>query len=40
MIRVETGGAADPVAAYRLSGYRRQKANARLQAATSRFGIV
>lgn len=40
MLRVEAGGAADPVAAYRQAGYRREKADARPQARTGRAGIV
>jgi L-rhamnose isomerase/sugar isomerase len=40
MARVRSGGAADPVALFRASGYRAAKAEARPQDATPRAGIV
>jgi len=40
MLRVESGGAADPVAAYRQSAYRTHKTAARPQATTGTAGIV
>ena len=40
VLRVETGGAADPVAAYRQSAYRTQTTTARPQATTGTAGIV
>ncbi len=38
--RLRAGGAIDPIAAYRSSGYRRQKAERRPAAARSSAGIV
>ncbi|MGB7739101.1 MAG: L-rhamnose catabolism isomerase [Steroidobacteraceae bacterium] len=40
MLRIEAGGATDPVAAYRQSAYRKRKTAARPQAATGTAGIV
>jgi L-rhamnose isomerase/sugar isomerase len=40
LVRLRAGGAADPVAAFRASGYRAAKAAERPQDATARAGIV
>jgi L-rhamnose isomerase/sugar isomerase len=40
MARVKSGGAADPIAAFRASGYRAARADARPQDLTHRAGIV